>query len=82
MCLADTYNAGMAHPPKRLREYLAALGSKGGKARAKRLTPAQRTKSARRAAQARWEKERKAPAEGPRLASRRSLVVRRPHQRP
>ena len=33
-----------------------ALGSKGGKATAKKLTPEQRAASARRAAQARWAK--------------------------
>lgn len=33
-----------------------ALGRKGGKASAKKLTPEQRRESARRAAQARWAK--------------------------
>jgi hypothetical protein len=35
------------------------LGRRGGKATAKRLTPEQRTESARIAAQARWTKEKK-----------------------
>jgi hypothetical protein len=34
-------------------------GSKGGKSRAARLTPAERSAGARKAALARWEKERK-----------------------
>jgi hypothetical protein len=50
--------------PKRLppefREYLAKIGSKGGKkggpARAAKLTPEQRSESARKAIQARWAK--------------------------
>jgi hypothetical protein len=33
-----------------------ALGRKGGKARAKKLTPQQRSESARKAVTARWEK--------------------------
>ncbi len=33
-------------------------GSKGGKARAKNMTPEQRSESARKAAKARWEKKR------------------------
>jgi hypothetical protein len=36
-----------------------ALGSKGGKARAKKLTPKQRSEQARKAAQALWDKRRK-----------------------
>jgi hypothetical protein len=39
-----------------LSEYLRKLGSKGGKATAKKLTPEQRKESARKAAQARWAK--------------------------
>jgi hypothetical protein len=34
------------------------LGRKGGKARAKALTPEQRSESARRAVQARWAKQK------------------------
>jgi hypothetical protein len=34
-------------------------GAKGGKSRAARLTPAERSAGARKAALARWEKERK-----------------------
>jgi hypothetical protein len=36
-----------------------ALGKKGGEATAKNLTPAQRTKAARNAANARWSKPKK-----------------------
>jgi hypothetical protein len=35
-------------------EYAAVLGSRGGQARAKKLTPEQRTESARKAARVRW----------------------------
>jgi len=38
----------------------ASLGRLGGKARAKKLTREQRKQSARKAAQARWAKKRKA----------------------
>jgi general stress protein YciG len=37
-----------------------ALGRRGGKATAKKLTPEQRSESARKAAQARWKREKKA----------------------
>jgi len=40
-------------------EYLAKLGRKGGEARKKNLTPAQRKKSAQKAAAARWSKQKK-----------------------
>ena len=43
-----------------VRQYMAELSkkgaSKGGKARAKKLTPAQRSESARKAVKARWAK--------------------------
>jgi hypothetical protein len=42
-----------------VREYLSKLGKKGGTARAKNLTTKQRQESARRAAQARWAKQKK-----------------------
>ena len=42
-----------------LSKYLAALGSKGGKATAKNRTADQRKELARKAAQARWAKKRK-----------------------
>ncbi|HUD64695.1 MAG TPA: hypothetical protein VMQ17_08960 [Candidatus Sulfotelmatobacter sp.] len=42
-----------------LREHLAKLGKKGGKARAKKMTPEQRKESARKAIQARWAKQKK-----------------------
>jgi len=35
-----------------------ALGRRGGKARLKKMTPEQRTEVARKAAQARWQKEK------------------------
>ena len=47
--------------PKAVIEYLAALGRKGGPARAKALTPAKRRAIARKAAQTRWRKEKKEP---------------------
>jgi hypothetical protein len=40
-------------------EYLKKLGKKGGTARAKNLTTKERQDSARRAAQARWAKQKK-----------------------
>ena len=44
---------------------LGKLGaSKGGKARAKKLTPEQRSEIAKKAAQARWDKKRQQEAEG------------------
>jgi hypothetical protein len=55
-CLAAVYNYRMAHPPKSLRIYLAALGKKGAKARNAKLSPAQRREIARRAARVRWAK--------------------------
>ena len=45
---------------KEIRAYFAKFGKEGGKARAKNLTPEQRRASARKAAQARWAKPRKA----------------------
>jgi hypothetical protein len=47
------YGAGMAE------SYATQFARKGGKARAKKLTPEQRTESARKAVEARWEKQRK-----------------------
>jgi len=41
-----------------LSQYLAELGRKGAKATAKKLTPEQRKESARKAAQARWNKQK------------------------
>jgi hypothetical protein len=45
-----------------VREYLAAIGKKGGEAKVKKgtatLTKAQRSKRAKEAAAARWKKER------------------------
>ena len=45
---------------KEISAYFAKFGKQGGKARAKNLTPEQRKASARKAAQARWAKQRKA----------------------
>jgi hypothetical protein len=45
---------------KEIRDYFAKFGKEGGKARAKNLTPEQRKASARKAAEARWAKQRKA----------------------
>ena len=42
---------------KNLNEAARALGSKGGKQRAKKLAPEQRREIARKAAQARWAKK-------------------------
>lgn len=48
--------------PTELREYFAKIGKKGGKkggaVRAARMTPEERAESARKAVQARWEKEK------------------------
>jgi hypothetical protein len=41
-----------------LSKYLAELGRKGGKARTGKMTPVERTKLARKAAEARWAKKR------------------------
>jgi hypothetical protein len=43
-------------------EYLKKLGSKGGTARAKNLTPKERKESAKKAATARWAKQKKEKA--------------------
>ena len=63
MCTAyagRSYNAVMAVKVKRKNPAAVALGSKGGKkggpARAAKLTPEQRSESARKAVQARWGK--------------------------
>jgi len=54
---------GRTQVPQGLREYLAKLGSKGGKkggpARAAKMTAEERSESARRAVQARWAKAKK-----------------------
>jgi hypothetical protein len=39
-----------------VKEYLAKIGRRGGKARLKTMTPEERKLRARRAAQARWKK--------------------------
>jgi hypothetical protein len=41
-----------------LSEHLSQLGKKGGKARAKKMTPEERSDSARKAVEARWAKTR------------------------
>jgi hypothetical protein len=53
-------------PSPAIREYLRALGAKGGKAAAgkgarvrfEKMTPAQRSKLAKKAADARWKKKK------------------------
>ena len=44
---------------KKKDSYAAEFARKGGRARAKKLTPEQRKESARKAAQARWAKAKK-----------------------
>jgi hypothetical protein len=44
---------------KEIRAYFAKFGREGGKARAKKLTPARRQEVARKAAQARWAKKKR-----------------------
>jgi hypothetical protein len=46
---------------KDLKEYFAKIGRRGGKARAKNSTAEQRKTTARKAAQARWAKEKEKP---------------------
>jgi hypothetical protein len=41
---------------KEIRQYFAKFGKQGGKARARKLTPEQRSEAARNAVQARWAK--------------------------
>jgi hypothetical protein len=48
---------------KDIREYFAKFGKEGGKARARKLTPEQRSEAARKAVQARWAKLEKLTAE-------------------
>ncbi len=55
-------------PAKSLRESAAALGRRGGRARAKAMTAAERRKSAQVAANARWAKRKRTPKERERLA--------------
>ena len=43
-------------PPKTAAEYVRWLASRGGKARAKALTPEERSAATRKAALARWKK--------------------------
>jgi len=44
---------------KEIRDYLRKIGRKGAQVTNRKLTPQQRTESARRAAQARWAKAKK-----------------------
>jgi hypothetical protein len=44
---------------KELKDYFAKMGKRGGKARTRKLTPEQRKASARKAAQARWAKNKR-----------------------
>jgi hypothetical protein len=45
--------------PEKRESYASTFARKGGKARAKKLTEEQRKESARKAAQARWGREKK-----------------------
>jgi hypothetical protein len=47
-----------------IRNYFAKFGKKGGKARAKNMTPEQRAEGARKASQARWAKAKKSASRG------------------
>jgi hypothetical protein len=49
--------------PKAVTEYFAKISKMGGKARAKNLTPKQRSASARKAAKARWAKAKRTKGE-------------------
>lgn len=51
-------------PPKLLSEYFARIGRKGGKARVKNLTAERRSKIARKAVEARWDRYRAARKAG------------------
>lgn len=58
-----TYNPTMAKKlPAEFRKYLAKIGKKGGlkggHARAEKMTPEERSESARKAVQARWAKQK------------------------
>jgi hypothetical protein len=48
---------------KEITEYFRKFGKEGGKKRARKMTPAQRKESARRAAQARWSHTKKLVSE-------------------
>ena len=45
--------------PSEFSDYLRAIGRKGGKERAKNLSPERRTEIAKKAAKARWDKPKK-----------------------
>jgi hypothetical protein len=47
---------------KEISDYFRKFGKEGGKTRAKRMSPQERQDSARRAAQARWAKQKKKKA--------------------
>lgn len=61
----------MSDTPDEVREYFRRIAeegdypSKGGKARAKKLTKEQRKEAARKAVNARWAKAKKAAKKGP-----------------
>jgi len=59
---AKPLGAGIISPMAKnrtLSKYLAELGRKGGKARTDKMTPGERKSLARKAAEARWAKEKK-----------------------
>ena len=59
-CLPHAYPCGIAACMKEKKFSASEFARIGGKARARKLTPEQRKASARKAAQARWAKQRKA----------------------
>jgi hypothetical protein len=58
-CGRLTANAKGFNVPKAKDSYATEFARKGGKARARKLTPEQRSEIARKAVQARWAKEKK-----------------------
>ena len=56
LCVATT---GKARIPPGVREYFAKISRLGGQARAKKLSPTERSESAKKAAAARWKKRPK-----------------------
>lgn len=56
-CGSAAYTQAM-ETAKAIRRFLASIGQKGGRTTAKRLTAKQRAASAKRAARARWAKQK------------------------
>lgn len=55
-CLQGRYTDGVPKMSRAIRTYMIGVARKGGRARAKALTPQQRRKIARKAARTRWAK--------------------------